>query len=111
MRSVRIVLPKHRGDYGLDGGLTAIVGLGAMGAVGFALAAHAFVNAQSRRLLLAILELLGALALTLGGLRPLLRFFAGAAWWTLLSSALIGVFGVGRRGWSQRPSRPLLNQS
>ena len=63
MDSVRVQLCKHRGDYGFDGGITTIVDLVAMGAAGLLLAGRAFVNARSRRVLLAIFELLGGLAL------------------------------------------------
>jgi arsenite methyltransferase len=64
MGNVRVEeLRKHRGDYGIDGGLTAILGLVAMGAAGFVFAVLAFVHAQARRTRLTILELLGGLAL------------------------------------------------
>lgn len=88
MDSVRVQLRKHRGDYGLDGGLTEIMGLVAMGTAGFALAVRAFVNAQSRRVLLAIFELLGGLAL----LQTLLSYLYStrrgkfASWAELLDS-------------------------
>ena len=63
MDSLRVQLCEHRGDYGFDGGRTEIMGLVAVGAAGFVLAGRAFVNAQSRRVLVAIFEQLGGLAL------------------------------------------------
>jgi SAM-dependent methyltransferase len=56
-------LCKHRGGYGIDGALTAIAGLVAMGAAGIVLVGLGFVRARSRRILLASVELLGGLAL------------------------------------------------
>jgi arsenite methyltransferase len=56
-------LCKHRGDYGIDGALTAIAGLVALGAAGLALVGRGLFQARSRRIPLATVELLGGLAL------------------------------------------------
>jgi len=76
MDSVRVQLCKHRGHYGFDGGRATIVELLAMGAAGFLLAGRAFVNARSRRVLLAIFELLGGLAL----LQALVSYLYSTRW-------------------------------
>jgi SAM-dependent methyltransferase len=53
----------HRGDYGIDGGLSAVAGLAAMGAAGLLLACFALLHARSGHILLAIFELLSGLVL------------------------------------------------
>ena len=63
MGSVLAELRKHRGKYGVDGALTAVVGVIAMGAAGLVLAGIALIHARSRRVLSAVLELLSGLVL------------------------------------------------
>jgi hypothetical protein len=66
MDSIRVQLRRHRGDYGFDGGRTAIIDLVAMGAAGVVLTGRAFVNTQSRRFLWAIFESLGGDSIAAG---------------------------------------------
>ena len=61
--SVRSGLREHHGDYGLDGGRTAVAGLVAMGATGLVLACFALIHARSDHIVLAIFELLSGLLL------------------------------------------------
>jgi SAM-dependent methyltransferase len=61
--SIRPGLAEHRGNYGIDGGRTAGVGLVAMGAAGLALACLAVIHARSGHIVLAIFELLSGLLL------------------------------------------------
>jgi SAM-dependent methyltransferase len=61
--SVRPGLGEHRGDYGIDGGRTAVAGLVANGAAGLVLACFALIHARSGHFALAIFELLGGLLL------------------------------------------------
>jgi SAM-dependent methyltransferase len=61
--SVRSGLGEHRGDYGIDGGRTAVAALVATGAGGFVLACLAPIHAWSGHIVWAIFELLGALLL------------------------------------------------
>jgi SAM-dependent methyltransferase len=61
--SIRAGLAKHRGDYGLDGGRTAVAGLVAIGATGLVLACLALIHARSGHIVLAVFELLAGLAL------------------------------------------------
>jgi len=63
MGSVLAELRKHRGNYGIDGAFTAVVGVIAMGAAGLVLAGIALIHARSRRVLSAVLELLSGLVL------------------------------------------------
>ena len=61
--SVRSRLRKHRGEYGLDGGRTAVGGLVATGGTGLVLACFAFIHARSGHIVLGMFELLGGLLL------------------------------------------------
>ena len=61
--SIRPGLREHRGDYGIDGGRTAVAGLVAMGATGLVFACFALVHARSGHVVLAIFELLIGLVL------------------------------------------------
>ena len=61
--SVRTSLREHRGDYGIDGGRTAVAGLVAMGATGLLSACFALIHARSGHIVLAIFELLIGLVL------------------------------------------------
>jgi len=61
--SVRSGLREHHGDYGLDGGRTAVAGLVAMAATGLVLACFALIHARSGHIVLAIFELLSGLLL------------------------------------------------
>jgi arsenite methyltransferase len=63
MSSVRAERRKHSGDYGIDGALTAVVGLVIMGSAGLVLSDLAIVHTRSRRFLSAVLALTGGLAL------------------------------------------------
>jgi SAM-dependent methyltransferase len=56
-------LGEHRGHYGIDGGLTAVAGLVAMGTAGLVLAGLALIDAWSRHILLASFELLSGVVL------------------------------------------------
>jgi ubiquinone/menaquinone biosynthesis C-methylase UbiE len=60
---VRTELGEHRGEYGIDGGRTAVAGLVAMGVVGLVLACFALLHARSGHIVLASFELLGGLLL------------------------------------------------
>jgi arsenite methyltransferase len=61
--SARPGLGEHRGEYGIDGGRTAVAGLVAMGAAGFLLACLALIHARSGHMVLAVLEMLSGLLL------------------------------------------------
>jgi SAM-dependent methyltransferase len=61
--SVPSGLGEHRGDYGIDGGCTAVAGLVAVAAAGLVLACLALIHARSGHIVLAILELLSGLVL------------------------------------------------
>ena len=61
--SLRSGLAEHRGNYGIDGGLTAVTGLAAMGAAGLLLVCLALIHARSDHILLAVFELLGGVLL------------------------------------------------
>jgi SAM-dependent methyltransferase len=61
--SIRPGLREHRGDYGIDGGRTAVAGLVATGATGLVLACLALIHARSGHIVLVIFELLIGLVL------------------------------------------------
>jgi arsenite methyltransferase len=61
--TTRRELREHRGNYGIDGALTAVAGLVAMGATGLVLAGLAFMHARSRQILRSLFELLCGLTL------------------------------------------------
>jgi SAM-dependent methyltransferase len=61
--TIRSGLAEHCGDYGIDGGRTAVVWLVATGAAGLLLACLALIHARSGHIVLAIFELLIALLL------------------------------------------------
>jgi ubiquinone/menaquinone biosynthesis C-methylase UbiE len=60
---VRTALGEHRGDYGIDGGRTAVAALVATGATGLVLACLALLHARSSHIVWAIFELLIGLLL------------------------------------------------
>jgi SAM-dependent methyltransferase len=61
--SIRPALAEHRGDYGIDGGRTAVAGLVAMGATGLVLSCFGLIHARSGHIVLTIFELLSGLLL------------------------------------------------
>jgi SAM-dependent methyltransferase len=63
MAGVQAGLLEHRGDYGIDGGLTAVAALAATGAAGLLLAGLALLHTRSGHKLWAFFELLGGLVL------------------------------------------------
>jgi arsenite methyltransferase len=63
MIGARSELRQRRGEYGIDGGIAAMVGLFAMGATGLILLSFALIQARSAHVVLTVFELLGGLVL------------------------------------------------